>query len=160
MSRTDDLRRRGARERGGSGGGAPFVKWPKAYAFVEGEVIDHWTGKYGDTAVLRVTSVSNGLEAKGKTEDGDVYQEQVTAGDEVNVGLNYAMLRDTILPNDRGKSFHVAFESWETPKDGGDPYRIFTVLEIPMDEADDTDEGVPAGSYDEAPPHSDEDMPF
>lgn len=156
MSRTEELRRGGARERGGAGGGAPFVKWPDRYAFIEGEVIDHWTGKYGDAVTIAVRNVSNGLEAKGKTEDGQVFQRQITAGTEVNVGLNYAALEGTIREEDRGRQFHIAFEGWGESKNG-DRFRIFAVLEVPEIATD----KEPASVYSDAPPPDDEDeLPF
>lgn len=134
MSRTDDLRRGGARERGG-GGGAPFVKFGDSYAWVEGHVTGFWTGKYGEVATLTVTNASAGLEAVGKDEDGEKYRVAVETGMEANVGLNNAALEGRILESDRGKHFHVAFEGWGETKDGQN-FRQFAVLEIPPDESD------------------------
>ena len=58
VSRTDDLRQDGATDRkGGSGGGAPFIKWPKDanYAWVEGKLQERREGHYGDSATIEVT---------------------------------------------------------------------------------------------------------
>jgi hypothetical protein len=155
MSRTEELRRGGATERGGGGGGAPFVRWPDSYAFIEGRVINVWTGKYGDTATLHVTGASPGLQAGGKTEDGEKYARKVTPGTEVNVGLNYASLQGTISAADQGAHFHIAFEGWgETKK--GDRFRMFAVLETPGDKAA---VGADPPDYG-APPHDDDDLPF
>ena len=134
MSRTEDLRRGGASERtGGSGGGPPFVKWGEDYDWVEGEVLDLWEGKYGVSAKLRVVGASEGLEAKGKDEDGTPYTAEVESGMDVNVGLNYSTLEDAIVPADKGKIFHIAFEGWQAAKDGGNRYRVFAVLEMERD---------------------------
>ena len=135
MSRTEDLRRGGASERTGqgSGGGPPFVKWGEDYSWVEGTVLDLWEGKYGMSAKLRVVGASDALEAKGKDEDGTPYSATVKPDMEVNVGLNLAALEGSIVEADKGKVFHVAFEGWQTPKDGGKPYRVFAVLEMERD---------------------------
>lgn len=131
MSRTDELKRGGATDRTGSGGGVPFVKWDEDYAWVEGDVKNVWTGQYGDSATMEVTNVSPGLRFKGKDEDGREVQGAVKVGDEINVGLNSAALEGTITKDDQGKSFHVAFEGWQEPKRvGANRYRVFTVLDI------------------------------
>lgn len=160
MSRTNELRRGGAQERGGGGGGgAPFVAWHDCYAWVEGEVVNVWSGKYGDTATMAVTAVSDGLEAKGKTEDGQPLQRPVTAGTEVNVGLNYATLKETIRAEDKGRRFHVAFEGWGESKNG-DRYRIFAVLELSGNGEGVEQEPVAVGYSDAPPPGDDDFLPF
>lgn len=148
MSRTDQLRRGGARERGGGGGGAPFVKWPDRYSWVEGRVVTTWEGKYGLSATVEVTVVSDGLQAKGKTEDGEPFIRPITPGVEVNVGLNYATLEGTIKPDDEGKYFHVAFEGWGETKNG-DRYRVFAVLEVDAPDAERAEPGKNAPTTEE-----------
>lgn len=128
MSRTETLRQGGARERGGSGG-APFVKWGDAYAWVEGKIVGFWTGQFGDNVTLEVAAASDNLEMAGKDEDGNPYRVKVEAGVEANVGLNSATLEGTIKPEDRGKHFHIAFEGWDTNK-REQRYRMFAVLEL------------------------------
>ena len=130
MSRTDELRQSGGRERGGGGSGAPFVKWGDHYVWFEGRVKGTFKTKYGLAATIVVSEVSDhGLIAQGKNEDGEVYTDTVNAGKEVNLGLNSATLDGKITEEDVGKSFHIAFESWEEPK-GGNRYRNFTVIEL------------------------------
>lgn len=152
MSRTEQLRSAGARQRGSSGG-TPFVKWSDSYGWVEGKVIGHWTGDYGDVATLEVTSVSDGLEMAGKDEDGKEFRTLIEPGVEVNVGLNSATLDGTIRPDDRGKTFHVAFELWKHNRKG-QRYRVFTVLDLgsadggesdraPQEEDAEDDSGLP-----------------
>lgn len=132
MSRTDEMRQRGATARGGGGGGggAPFVHWTDSYAWVEGKVVGYFTTQYGDSATFEVTNVHDGLEARGKDEDGEKYRRRVKVGDEVNVGLGATALKDTILDSDKGKYFHIAFEGWQENKSQTNRYRVFTVLEI------------------------------
>lgn len=160
MSRTDDLRQGGARERGGSGGGAPFVKWPDTYAWVEGDVVDVWEGKYGLSATLNVTNASAPApDAKGRTEDGEQYVRPITPGAEINVGLNYSTLEGTITKDDVGKHFHVAFEGWGEAK-SGDRYRVFAVLEVPH-EGEGATPGENVDRYGEPEPEtSDSSLPF
>jgi hypothetical protein len=132
MSRTDEIRGKGRERQGtGGGGGAPFVKWGDSYTWLEGKVVGTWEGKYGLSATIDVTNVSeHGLIATGKTEDGQPYTENVRAGAEVNIGLNSATLDGKIEKGDEGKAFHIAFEGWEQPKGGGNRYRIFAVIEL------------------------------
>ena len=130
MSRTDDLRQDGASDRtGGSGGGAPFIKWPKDsnYAWVEGRLSKIWAGHYGDSATIEVTATSKGLAAKGRDEAGEEITSTPNPGDVVNVGLNSSALQDTLSQDDVGENVHIAFEGWEESK-GGNNYRVFTVL--------------------------------
>ena len=69
------------------------------------------------------------LNASGKTEDGQKYVHAVVPDSEINVGLNYASLQDTITRDDVGSDFHIAFDGWgETKK--GDRFRMFAVLEL------------------------------
>lgn len=154
MTRTSDIRGRG-RERQGSGGGSgtPFVKWGDDYAWLEGKVTNTWEGRYGLSATIEVTKVGGAeIRAKGRTEDGELIDERVGARSEVNVGLNFATLKDKITEDDEGAEFHIAFESWEEPKGGGDRYRIFAVVELESreetdgrgtDGSDETDDGLP-----------------
>lgn len=147
MSRTDDLRRDGAQERGGSGGsGSPFVKWADDYAWVEGRLDKIWVGKYGDSATITVTGATPELATKGKDEDGNVVMAHVSAGDVVNVGLNSSALEDRLSEDDVGENVHIAFEGWQEPQGaGGNRYRLFTVLVL------DERAGVTAGSSDDQP---------
>ena len=144
VSRTDDFRQGGASDRTGSGGGggAPFIKWPKGadYAWVEGEVLNIWEGKFGDSVTLKITAHSKALVAKGRGEDGEEVMSRPTVGDEVNVGLNSSALQDTLSRDDKGKVAHIAFEGWEESK-GGNQYRLFTVL-LMEDRAPSSDNGA------------------
>ena len=132
MSRTDDLRQGGATDLTGEGGGggAPFVKWPTdtPYAYVEGELLKIWEGKYGKTATIKVSDRSEGLIAKGKDEEGEPYSTTPKIGDEVNVGLNLAALEGRLTDDHIGQQVHIAFEGWAESKAGDTTYRLFTVL--------------------------------
>lgn len=153
MSRTDDLRNQGARDR--TGGGGPFVKWPKdaRHVWVEGTVTDLWEGEYGLAATIRVGDV-NGVEAGG----GDGPTRPVEIGDEVNVGLNYASLKDSVQESDIGGEFHFAFEGWGETR-GGDKFRRFAVLEIsPPPRREPERETAPSGGGPVSAP--DDDLPF
>lgn len=174
MSRTDDLRGKGARDRtGGGGGGAPFVRWGDEYEWIEGTVESVWQTQYGAAIELKITATSTGVQTEGKDEDGRKVQGRVRVGEEVNIGLNNKMLEGAITQEDLGGQFHVAFEGWQEPKKAGaNRYRVFTVLDItrkheqpaarsaegiepwPDDEEVPADTGARAGS---AP---DDDLPF
>ena len=131
MSREDGFRQGGGSDGngGGGGGGAPFIKWPKGadYAWVEGEVLNIWEGKFGDSVTLKITANSKALVAKGRNEDGEEVMSRPTVGDEVNVGLNSSALQDTLSKDDKGKVVHISFDGVEEAK-GGNQYRLFTVL--------------------------------
>jgi len=129
-SRTDDLRHSGASERGGgAGGGAPFVKWGDDYTWLEGEVTGSFTTKYGLAVTLKVVAVSeNGVDTQGMDEDGNRYEGVVTVGQSVNIGTQSATLKDKIVAEDVGKTFHVAFEGWDEGKQNR--YRCFTVIDL------------------------------
>ena len=162
MRRTDELKASGtATDRtGGGGGGAPFIKWPKdaKYAWVEGRLRKIWTGKFGDSATLEVTAISNGLMAKGRDDDGEEVVSSPHASDTVNVGLNSSALQDTLSQEDVGTNVHIAFEGWEESK-SGNRYRLFTVLL--MDEREEL-ETVPSSDPTEPWPDEGpgEDIPF
>lgn len=153
MSRTDDLRKSGGRERGGSSGGASFIKWGESYTWVEGTVVGSFDTKYGLAVTLKVSALhENGIEAQGKDDDGKEYSQPVAVGEEVNLGTQSATLRDKITADDKGRSFHVAFEGWAQGKQN--KYRVFTVVELterapggddPEDTAD-YSQVVPGGS--------------
>jgi len=129
MSRTEQLRHGGGRERGGSGGGAPFVKWGDDYAWFEGRVVSTFETKYGLAAVMEISDVGGGtLRAEGKDEDGEDTSTTVTPGTEVAIGTQSATLQGKIEQGDVGKHFHVAFEGWEQGKQN--KYRVFTVIEL------------------------------
>jgi len=166
MSRTDDVRGKG-RERGGTGGGAPFVRWGERYAWIEGRVAGSFNTKYGLAITLDVLGVGGAvLEAQGRDEDGNDFTTRVEAGIKVNVGTQSATLAGKITADDEGGIFHVAFEGWESPK-GGNRYRVFTVIELsdrePAPESrEDThaeaDVGATTGHA--GPGHPDADLPF
>lgn len=129
MSRTDDVRGEG-RERGGSGGGSPFVRWGDDYTWLEGRMVGSFQTKYGLAVTLEVSAVHDGgLEAQGRDDDGENYTTAVRSGMKVNVGTQSAALAGKITEEDGGKSFHIAFEGWEHPQ-GGNRYRVFTVIEL------------------------------
>ena len=131
MSRTDELRGKGARDRTGSGGGSPFVRWAEDYAWVEGTVKSIWQTQFGPAVEMEVTNCSPNVETAGKDEDGASFQGKVKVGETVNVGLNNKMLEGSITTDDVGRDFHVAFEGWQNPqKHGANRYRVFTVLDI------------------------------
>jgi len=125
VNRTDELAGAGAKPLGGSGDGAPFVKWGDDYAWVEGKVLNLWTGQYGENARVSVTDYSEQLRAK---HDKDTPAVNVTQGMEVNVGLNYAAL-EGIGPEQVGAVVHVAFEGWGETR-AGNNFRMFKVYEI------------------------------
>lgn len=161
MSRTDELRRGGGTERGGSGGGAPFVKWGDDYCWLEGQMTGSFSTKYGLAVTLKVTGVSDGgLTAQGKDEDGNQFTENVQAGGEVNIGTQSAALAGKITADDVGKNFHVAFEGWEQGKQN--KYRVFTVIH--MVERDDNHgpvtQEVGSTTGEAGPGHPDSDLPF
>lgn len=156
MSRTDEVRDRG-RERGGSGGGAPFVKWGEDYAWLEGRVVGSFQTKYGLAVTFDVTGTGGaGLEAQGRDDDGEQFTTSVKAGDQVNFGTQSAALQGKIVAEDEGKAFHVAFEGWEHPK-GGNRYRVFTVIELEEREAQVAGAGQGQGATMSDP---DDDLPF
>lgn len=157
MSRTDELRNRGARERGG-GGGAPFVDWPdEPPAWVEGRVIGLWESQYGHNATIKVADHSTGLQVKGKDEEGKKYTESAKAGMEINVGLNYKALEDSVTDDDVDRLLHFAFEHWGKSASTGNHYRDFTVLEVPEDPVT----GMPTEEEaTEAAAESDDGLPF
>lgn len=157
MSRTNQLREQGARERGGAGGGAPFVKWGDAYTWVEGEIIGSFQTKYGLAVTMMVTATHDaGLQAQGRDEDGNNFTTDVRVGEEVNIGTQSAALQGKITEDDHGKFFHVAFEGWEHPT-GGNRYRVFTVIEITPEDEPVTSERVRESMSGSA---SDDNLPF
>lgn len=161
MSRTDDLRQRGARDRIGGGGGAPFVDWPRQPpAWVEGRVLRLWETKYGIAVTIKVQARSNGLQYKGKDEDGNPVNGSVEPSQEVNVGLNYAALRDSVTETDIGVAMHFAFESWGESKASGNHYRNFAVLELPDPASSDSPPVEPETVPGEHGPSNDDGLPF
>ena len=165
VSRTDDLREGGARERGGSVSGAPFVKWGDDYSWFEGEITGTFKTKYGLAVTFDVQHVSdNGLDTQGRDEDGNNFQGSARSGEEVNVGFGSATLEGKITEEDVGKVFHIAFEGWEAPK-GGNRYRIFAVVELAARSAEglernESHEEVGATTGDAGPGHPDARIPF
>lgn len=149
MSRTDELRKHGGRERAGSGTGGshPFVKWGEEYAWLEGRLIDTWEGQFGLTGVMEISAVGAApLSATGKDEDGKEFTVQVVAGETVNVGFNHSSLQGKITDEDEGKNWHIAFEGWQKSKSTGNRFRVFAVIELTEREtvpADDDDSGLP-----------------
>lgn len=150
MSRTDELRQGGGRERAGSGsdGSHPFVKWGEDYAWLEGRLIDTWEGTYGLTGVMEITATGAApLSAKGKNDDGNEYTVPVKVGDTVNVGFNHSSLQGKITADDKDKNWHIAFEGWQKSKSTGNRFRIFAVIElteratVPAD--DEPEDGLP-----------------
>lgn len=162
MSRTEQLRQQGARERGGSGGGAPFIKWGDDYTWVEGEIIGSFNTKYGLAVTLMVSGThAGGVTAQGRDEEGNNFETSVKAGEEVNIGTQSAALQGKITAEDVGKHFHVAFEGWEHPT-GGNRYRVFSVIEITPDTGPDaapdrTEDDVKRAA---AGPGHDDGLPF
>ncbi len=161
MSRTDDLKRQGARSIGrGAGGSAPFVKFGDEYCFVEGIILDFWTGEYGRVAKMRVTAKSKNLMG---SMGADEPQEPIEEGATVNVGLNYAALEE-VTDSFLGSTVHIAFIEWgETKK--GQRFRAFDVLEVeaaPWQSHDDHDEADSPPPPEGAPDAGvkDSDIPF
>ena len=137
-SRTAEVQGRG-RERGGSGGGAPFVRWGDSYAWIEGRMTGSFDTKYGLAVTIAVARAGGApLEVQGKDEEGAEYSHGLEIGSEANVGTQSATLAGKILAEDKGKVFHIAFEGWQSPK-GKNRYRVFRVIEMP-------DEREPAGA--------------
>lgn len=130
MSRADDLRKGGARERGGAGG-AGFVAWGDDYTWLEGELVGSFKTEYGLAVTMRVANVhERGVGVKGKDEEGRAFEERVSVGDEVNIGTQSASLNGKLTADDVGKHFHVSFDGWGESK-GGRKFRAFTVIEMP-----------------------------
>lgn len=166
MSRTDDLRQRGARDRTGGGGGAPFVHWGDSSAWVEGDVKEIWSSQYGPNVTMTVQARSNGLQAKVSDDTGK-YMEDVEPGAEVNIGLNHAALEGTVTEADIGKRMHIAFEGWGESQKTGNRFRRFAVLEVPDPATGQLRDEVPSAP--EEPPveepvggsdSPDDDLPF
>ncbi len=165
MSRTEDLKGGGARQVGGVGGSAPFVKWTDDYAWLEGKITGFWEGEYGRVARVVVSNTSGNLE--GQMGAGEARQ-TINAGDEVNLGLGSAAL-DCITDDFHGSTVHVAFIEWGTTK-AGQQFRSFDVLEIeagaqhaPPSERDDSRPPDPAPSDSAGPRDAgvkDDDIPF
>lgn len=175
MSRTDDLRDKGARSVTGGGADSPFVRWPDSYAWVEGRVLSFWSGKYGKVMTLRLTSASKNLRAGDADDPEPVSSDQV-----INVGLSSTALQDVPEEVSTGAVVHVAFEGWETSEKSGNDYRVFEVLELEP-AGDDGDQagltredkqvegrggsasaapGVGPGAPDAEPPLPKDDLPF
>lgn len=151
-NRTDDIRQRGGKERGGMVGGTPFLKWGDDYAWIEGRIEGTFETKYGLAATFKVSAVhEDGLMAQGKDDDGEEYTAPVTPGTLVNVGLASAALQGKIEKTDVGKAFHIAFEGWEHPS-GGNRYRVFAVIEL-------TERDPPASVPDNPDPQDTTDYP-
>lgn len=129
-SRTEELRNSGARSRGGSGGGAPFVKWGDDPAWVEGEVVGLWTTQYGQAVTLAVSEASPQLHVQGRDEHGTPLSGFAKDCEEVNVGLNHAALEGAITEADVGRRFHIAFEAFVVSKATKNKYRSFAVFEL------------------------------
>jgi hypothetical protein len=125
MSRTDELRDSGARQVGGRGENAPFVKWGNEYVFVEGVIESFWSGEHGEVARLKVTQAHAELEGQLSKDEPRV---AVEVGMVVNLGLGYAALSD-IGPHLEGAEIHVAFTEWGETK-GGNRFRNFTVFQL------------------------------
>ncbi len=126
--RTDELLRDGAKQLG-SQAAVPFVRWPDAYAYLEGRVLEIWEGSFGPVCRLRLCECENlvGISGKG----AEKVEHELQPGMEVNLGLSYAGLK-TIDEKRVGKILHVAFEHWGETRDGN-PFRSFRVLELPDD---------------------------
>lgn len=174
MSRTDELRDSGARSVAGGGSDDPFVRWGDSPAWVEGEVLGFWDGRYGEVMSLRVTNASNTARAGDPDNPDPIREDQ-----EVNVGLNSVLLKDVPEKVGVGAEVHVAFVGWEQSDSSGNKYRLFEVLEIepgdsgparsnggpekPSREDKDLD-GAPRsggpGVDDEVPPPGEDDLPF
>jgi len=132
-TRTQALKERGARRRN-AGERAPFVKWPGESAFVEGTITDLWEGKFGNVVRLLVAAASDNLVAvRGEGETRE--EHPVRAEDVVNVGLNYANLKDSLDGQDQGRVVHIAFEGWQMTQDD-QKYRQFAVFEVDDENAD------------------------
>lgn len=147
MSRTDDLRNRGATDR--TGGGGAFVRWPKddRHVWIEGEVRELWESEYGPAVSLRVSAVDGVVAGGGEGSPA----RDIIPGEEVNVGLNYASLKDAVRPEDVGTKLHFAFEGWGETK-SGDNFRRFAVLEVPSP--------APAGGGGAPVSEPDDSLPF
>ncbi len=104
---------------------APFIGWTEEPAFVEGELLDLWTGKNGKVARLIVHEATDGLEAIMGS-GGEQTRHRVTPDAQVNVGLDLAQLRD-IETETVDETLRIAFMGWgETKK--GEKTRNFDVI--------------------------------
>lgn len=160
MSRTDELRGRGARDRTGGGGGAPFVDWKvQPPAWIEGRVMKLWESQYGPNVTIEVKACSRGLQAKDKDEDGRDLRVEVEPGMEVNIGLNYAALEGTVHDEDYGAVLHFAYEEDVRSQRTGNTYKKFAVLEVP-DLHRNPDAGNPVASNAGYNAPADDDLPF
>ena len=150
MTRTAEVAGRG-KERGGSGGGAPFIKWGDGYAWIEGRVTGSFDTKYGLAVTLDVQNVHDGgVSAQGKTEDGEFYTVAVEVGGSYSLGTGSASLEGKITAEDKGKLLHVAHEGWEHPPNKN-RYRVFRVIEL-------EDRDASSEPYEHGP--SEEPVPF
>lgn len=149
--RTDELLRNGAKELG-THATVPFVRWPDAYAYLEGEALEVWEGLHGFVCRLRVSECENLLAISGK--GSEKVERELQPGMEVNLGLSYAGLK-TIDDERVGKILHVAFEHWGETSDGN-RFRFFRVLELP---GDNTAESEVESAPDE-PSDPQEEIPF
>ena len=123
-SRTEELRNRSDAVPLSNGDSAPFVVWPKEdYAYVEGRLEQVWEGTYGPVARISVHRASESAESGSGDEQN---RTAIEAGNEVNLGLNYAALKG-ISESDIGKVVHVAFTGWGETREGN-RYRQFEVF--------------------------------
>ena len=143
-SYAQELRERGA-ESSSRNKRAPFIRWPEkgddGEAYVEGTLMELWTGEHGDVARVLVDKAAPGMEAgTGKDEDLKVYPVEV--GMVVNIGLKLASLKGTVSDDRVGDVVCISFEGWGTTKRTKEPFRKFDVL-WPKDPptADELEEG-------------------
>ena len=158
MSRAEELRAAGAtvladKSEGDALGRTPFIKWPAnapPAAWVEGQLLEIWAGRYGDNATIAVTGCSAGLTAG---EGGPVTGR-------CNVGLSSATLKDRVTDEHVGEVLHFAFLGWVEPTNGGNRYRSFEIQVVP-EELQPIHEVIPATPVVEDDGYSrDDELPF
>ena len=125
-SRTEELRNRSDAVPLSNGDSAPFVRWPEeGYTYVEGLLEKLWEGTWGPVARILVHEASENAEGVIGSGDEEI-RTVIEAGNEVNLGLNYAALKG-ISESDIGKVVHVAFTGWGEVREGNS-FRHFTVI--------------------------------
>ena len=162
-SRTEELRNRSDAVPLSNGDSAPFVRWPEeGYTYVEGRLQKLWEGTWGPVARILVDEASENAEGGMGSGDEEI-RTVIEAGNEVNLGLNYAPL-EGISELDIGKVVHVAFTGWGEAREGN-RFRRFEVFRIDKPGGDvapaDQEDLIRGDSESDSPVSKpDDDLPF
>lgn len=158
MSRTDELKGKGATQISGGGADAPFLKWPekggKGYAYIEGKVLSMWEGQYGPVLVMTADH-GEGIKATLVMEEGaEPEAVRIEQGMVLNVGMGSTVLKGFVANMQVGHEYHIAFTGWEKSRTGN-TYRMFEVLDLNAPEPENGDEYT-----EEALEEDDSSLPF